>query len=59
MATPRIGYVPMGQMDGRMHHQYLARTDASLAPGFATRDELAASKAREGHWHAGGGPAGQ
>jgi len=41
------------------HHQYLAGTDASLAPGFRTRDELAASKAREDYWYAGGGPAGQ
>jgi alkylhydroperoxidase family enzyme len=35
------------------HHQYLAGTDASLAPGFATPEELAATKARPDYWAAG------
>jgi alkylhydroperoxidase family enzyme len=34
------------------HHQYLAGTDASLAPGFRTPEELAATKAREDYWAA-------
>ena len=32
------------------HHQYLAGTDASMAPGFGTAEELAASKALDGYW---------
>jgi len=32
------------------HHQYMAGTDASMAPGFSNADELAASKAREDYW---------
>jgi alkylhydroperoxidase family enzyme len=32
------------------HHQYLAGTDASMAPGFEDADRLAASKAREDYW---------
>jgi hypothetical protein len=32
------------------HHQYMAGTDASMAPGFANADELAASKARDDYW---------
>jgi len=32
------------------HHQYLAGTDASLAPGFRTADELAESKAKDDYW---------
>jgi alkylhydroperoxidase family enzyme len=32
------------------HHQYLAGTDASMAPGFRSAEELAASKARENYW---------
>jgi alkylhydroperoxidase family enzyme len=32
------------------HHQYLAGTDASMAPGFANADELAASKASDDYW---------
>ncbi|MQA61560.1 MAG: carboxymuconolactone decarboxylase [Actinophytocola sp.] len=34
------------------HHQYLAGTDTSLAPGFRTPEELAATKAREDYWAA-------
>ena len=34
------------------HHQYMAGTSASMAPGFATAEELAASKAKEGYWAA-------
>jgi alkylhydroperoxidase family enzyme len=34
------------------HHQYLAGTSASMAPGFETAEELAASKAREDYWAA-------
>ena len=34
------------------HHQYLAGTDASMAPGFETAEDLAASKAREDYWAA-------
>ena len=32
------------------HHQYLAGTDASMAPGFRTAEELAASKAGDDYW---------
>lgn len=32
------------------HHEILAGTDASLAPGFETADALAASKAAEDYW---------
>jgi alkylhydroperoxidase family enzyme len=32
------------------HHQYLAGTDASLAPGFRTADELAETKAKADYW---------
>ncbi len=32
------------------HHEYMAGTDASLAPGFRTPDELADSKARDDYW---------
>ena len=34
------------------HHQYMAGTDASLAPGFRTAQELAESKARADYWAA-------
>lgn len=34
------------------HHQYLAGTDASMAPGFRTAEELAETKAREDYWAA-------
>jgi alkylhydroperoxidase family enzyme len=34
------------------HHEYLAGTDASMAPGFRTADELAESKAAPGYWAA-------
>jgi alkylhydroperoxidase family enzyme len=34
------------------HHQYMAGTDASLAPGFRTAEELAETKARPGYWAA-------
>ncbi|MDQ4055561.1 MAG: carboxymuconolactone decarboxylase family protein [Actinomycetota bacterium] len=34
------------------HHQYLAGTDASLAPGFETAESLAATKASEDYWAA-------
>jgi alkylhydroperoxidase family enzyme len=32
------------------HHQVLAGTDAALAPGFGTPEQLAASKAAPGYW---------
>ena len=32
------------------HHQYMAGTDASMAPGFRTAEELAETKAREDYW---------
>ena len=32
------------------HHQYMAGTTASMAPGFETSEELAASKADPGYW---------
>ncbi|MDF2826132.1 MAG: hypothetical protein K0R68_3540 [Mycobacterium sp.] len=32
------------------HHQYMAGTAASMAPGFHTADELAASKAEPTYW---------
>jgi len=34
------------------HHQYMAGTDASLAPGFETPEKLAETKAREDYWAA-------
>jgi alkylhydroperoxidase family enzyme len=34
------------------HHQYMAGTSASMAPGFETAEELAASKASEDYWAA-------
>jgi hypothetical protein len=34
------------------HHQYLAGTDASMAPGMGTPEELAASKADPHYWAA-------
>ncbi|HEV7208473.1 MAG TPA: carboxymuconolactone decarboxylase family protein [Mycobacteriales bacterium] len=35
------------------HHEYLAGTAASMAPGFGTAEELAASKAAADYWAAG------
>jgi alkylhydroperoxidase family enzyme len=35
------------------HHQYMAGTAASMAPGFETAEALAASKAKEDYWAAG------
>ncbi len=32
------------------HHQYLAGTAASMAPGFRSTDELSRSKASDGYW---------
>jgi alkylhydroperoxidase family enzyme len=32
------------------HHQYLAGTDASMAPGFRTAEELAETKAKDDYW---------
>jgi alkylhydroperoxidase family enzyme len=32
------------------HHQYMAGTDASMAPGFRTAEELAETKARDDYW---------
>jgi alkylhydroperoxidase family enzyme len=40
------------RMLGIDHHEYLAGTDASLAPGFRTPEELAASEADPGYWAA-------
>jgi len=37
---------------GIEHHQYMAGSDASMAPGFRTPAELAASKADPGYWAA-------
>lgn len=34
------------------HHEYMAGTDAALAPGFRTPDELATSKAAPNYWAA-------
>lgn len=34
------------------HHQYMAGTSASMAPGFETAEALAASRARDGYWAA-------
>ena len=34
------------------HHQYMAGTDASLAPGFRTAEEQERSKASETYWAA-------
>ncbi len=34
------------------HHQYMAGTDASLAPGFKTAEELAETKGRPDYWAA-------
>jgi alkylhydroperoxidase family enzyme len=38
---------------GIEHHEYLAGTDASMAPGFRTREELEATKASPDYWAAG------
>ena len=35
------------------HHQYMAGTAASMAPGFRTAEELAATKASPDYWAAG------
>jgi alkylhydroperoxidase family enzyme len=35
------------------HHEYLAGTDAAMAPGFRTREELEATKASPDYWAAG------
>jgi alkylhydroperoxidase family enzyme len=32
------------------HHEYMAGTDASMAPGFRTAEELAQSKSRDDYW---------
>ena len=40
------------QMLGIEHHQYLAGTSASMAPGYQTTDELQASKASPEYWAA-------
>lgn len=32
------------------HHQYMAGTDASMAPGFRTAEQLVESKSREDYW---------
>ena len=36
------------------HHEYLGGTDASMAPGFGTAEELAASKTSPDYWAARG-----
>jgi hypothetical protein len=46
----RISYLPAEAMDDEMraemeHHEVLPGTDASMAPGFGTAEELAAAKA--------------
>src|SRR5580698_6297189 len=53
-----IGYfvaLTMGQQRwlrtlGIEHHQIMAGTDASMAPGFETAEALAASKERADYW---------
>jgi alkylhydroperoxidase family enzyme len=35
------------------HHEYMAGTDASMAPGFRTREELEQTKASPEYWAAG------
>jgi hypothetical protein len=40
------------------HHEVLAGTDASMAPGFGTPQELAASKSSGDYWARTPGPAG-
>ena len=35
---------------GIEHHQYMAGTNASMAPGFRTAEELASTKSREDYW---------
>jgi alkylhydroperoxidase family enzyme len=35
------------------HHEYMAGTDASMAPGFKTREELEASKSSPEYWASG------
>jgi len=42
----RISYLPIEAMD----HEVLAGTDASMAPGFGTPEELAASKSSGDYW---------
>ena len=32
------------------HHEYMAGTDASMAPGFESAETLAASKAKPDYW---------
>jgi alkylhydroperoxidase family enzyme len=32
------------------HHQYMAETDAAMAPGFRTAEELAETKAKDDYW---------
>ena len=32
------------------HHQYMAGTDASMAPGFASAEELAETRSRDDYW---------
>jgi hypothetical protein len=34
------------------HHQYLAGSDASMAPGYENAEALAASKSNENYWAA-------
>ncbi len=41
------------------HHQVLAGTDGSMAPGFETMDKLKASKAQEDYWAKGSAPSPQ
>jgi alkylhydroperoxidase family enzyme len=41
------------------HHQYMAGTDASMAPGFETEQALKQSKARADYWAKKPGPATQ
>ena len=32
------------------HHQYMAGTDASMAPGYRSAEELAETKAKDDYW---------
>src|SRR3954453_7630279 len=38
------------RLPGIDHHQYMAGTDPSMAPGFRSAEELAETKARDDYW---------
>ena len=45
----RISYLPVEAMDIE-HHEVMAGTAASMAPGFGTTQALAESKASQDYW---------